>query len=148
MRSRPAPGPAWDVRGAPPRPLSRSPQKVPQGRGIDRTKVRFQRKGGTVDLRLSIALDTASLPPDEASALQDLVKGAGFFDLPRFLTRAGGEAPPYRYKIEVETTTQKHTVVAEGGETPANLLPLLQHLTDLARRRFLARRRSNRRGKD
>ncbi len=96
-------------------------------------RIQFERSGGFAGMRLAATIDTATLPADQASALQSSIDAARVFDLP-----ANSPAPPqaadqFQYHVSIDAGNKKHTVdVGEGSASPA-LSALLQQLTTLAR---------------
>ena len=96
-------------------------------------QINFERTGGFAGMRLSAAIDTATLPADQASALQGAIDAAHFFDLPAQIPGPPNAADQFHYHVTIEAGSKKHTVdVDEGAASPA-LQALLQQLTLLAR---------------
>src|SRR2546425_7633629 len=52
---------------------------------LDLMQVHFERSGGFAGLRISHDVDSANLPPEEASELSKLIETAHFFELPAVL---------------------------------------------------------------
>ncbi len=97
--------------------------------------IEFKMEGGIAHfpgLAKPVSIDTEQLPEEARVELENLVKEAGFFDLP------GGSGPPgkrgadyYQYRITIEAGGQKHTVnVADPVEHPG-----LQKLVSVLRKR-------------
>ena len=95
-------------------------------------KVRFERSGGFAGMTLAREVDAASLPPDEARRLRELVEGADFFALPP-AGAPGRGADRFQYVVEVEQGGRRHAV-RTGDDAPQALQPLLDYLTRLARK--------------
>jgi len=97
-------------------------------------RITFERTGGLAGMTVSGEVDTASLPPEEAQALREMVEAAGVFDLPSKPASPAPGADRFRYTLTVEDGERRHTVeVAEAGASDA-LQALLRRLTVLARR--------------
>ena len=96
-------------------------------------RINFERSGGFAGMRLAATIDSATLPADQASALQGLIDNAHFFDLPAKIPPPPQAADQFQYIVTVEAGGKRHTVdVGEGSASPA-LQALLQQLTSLAR---------------
>jgi hypothetical protein len=95
--------------------------------------IEFERTGGFAGMRLAATIDTASLQPNEAQVLHDLVVDAGFFDLPAHIERRDKGADRFHYVLTVQASGQQHTI--EVGESAISdaLRPLIDKLTMLAR---------------
>ncbi len=96
-------------------------------------RIHFERSGGFLGTTLSTTVDTATLPPEEANELGELLQDTHFFELPAYLANEKG-ADQMSYRLTVETATQSHTVVTTDEGAPEELQPLLRQLTLLARR--------------
>ncbi len=97
-------------------------------------QIQFARSGGFAGMRLGGTIDTSTLDPGEAQALQQELANARFFELPAQLSGgSSAERDRYQYEITVEDGGKKHTVVAGESAIPANLQPLIQHLEQLVR---------------
>jgi len=96
--------------------------------------IRFERAGGFAGMRIEASLDTGSLPAEEAQKLQDLVKAAGFFDLPEKFPAPKRGADYFQYKLEVEKEGKKHTIEVSEPAVPPALRPLLESLMKYARK--------------
>ena len=95
-------------------------------------RIAFERTGGFAGMTVSGEVDTASLPPEEAQALREMVDAAGVYDLPARPSAPGADR--FQYTLTVEDEGRRHTVeVGEAGASDA-LLALLRRLTILARR--------------
>jgi hypothetical protein len=97
-------------------------------------RITFERSGGIMGAKSGLELDLNQLPADQAGDLRKLLEEANFFALP--------ENPParavpdgFQYTITVEVELVKHTVRASDGTAPPELRPLLQELSQRARRR-------------
>lgn len=95
-------------------------------------KIYFERSGGFSGIRISLSLDTASLPSDEAETLQTTVEDTKFFEIvPESLQSKKG-ADYFQYKIIVEKEGKKHTVETTDIATHPSLRPLIALLQDRA----------------
>ncbi len=96
-------------------------------------RIQFERSGGFAGMRLAATIDTATLPAEQASALQDSIDAARFFDLPANIPAPPNAADQFQYHVSIDAGSKKHTVdVGEGSASPA-LSALLQQLTTLAK---------------
>jgi emfourin len=107
-------------------------------------QIHFERSGGFANIRLTAEADTdtrelifgaarvkRSLAPDEARNLEEMVKGADFFNLPA-TTRPAQGADRFQYIFTVEAGGKKRTVQTSEASAPAALRPFLDFLTKLA----------------
>ena len=100
-------------------------------------RIEFERSGGFMGVRNVIQVDTTSLEPQEANELLALVESAGFFDLPEHLASSTPAADTFQYRLTIERSEIRHTVMLTDSATPDSLQPLLQRLNLLARNRRL-----------
>lgn len=85
-------------------------------------------------MRLQATIDASTLPPEDARALQEMVNAAGFFELPAMITGSAAGADRFQYTVTVEAAGRRHTVRTSDAAAPASLRPLLEWLTQTARR--------------
>ncbi|NIR45391.1 MAG: hypothetical protein GWN99_13315 [Gemmatimonadetes bacterium] len=96
-------------------------------------RIEFERSGGVAGLRLSLSIDTDTLPEAEAEEIEKLVEASGFFEMPeRTGTPSGADA--FVYRVKVESAERAHTVTTSDIDAPSELSPLLERLERLARR--------------
>ena len=95
--------------------------------------IRFERTGGFTGMSLRVVIDTTALQPVEHQNLSDLVRAAGFFQLPALLPGLQGGADRFTYKLTVEESKNMHTVEVGESGLPESLRPLIQQLEKLAR---------------
>jgi len=96
-------------------------------------KIHFERRGGFTGIPLRAVIDSEELEPGEAGRLRIHVESCGFFDLPEKLAGPAHSADRFEYRVTIEDARRAHTVEVGGGEIPAGLDGLLQHLVRLAR---------------
>ncbi|MCL4250555.1 MAG: hypothetical protein KJ065_20560 [Anaerolineae bacterium] len=96
-------------------------------------KIAFERSGGFAGLRITVTIDTDTLPPHEAAQLESLVEDAKFFDLPARLRSSTGGADQFQYVVTVADGERRHTVRTTDSAAPETLQPLLRRLVILAR---------------
>lgn len=97
-------------------------------------QVSLERSGGFAGIPISITVDTATLPPDQASHLCHLVERADFFALPtNFVSPA--QPDRFQYKVSVQEGDRQHTVTVRESSIPANLKPLIDWLIEVLQRR-------------
>jgi len=97
-------------------------------------RISFERTGGFAGIRVTTAVNTADLPPDEARTLHQLVADADFFHLPAKITSPTPQPDRFQYKLEVQENGRQHTVTVSEEAMPAALQPLVQWLLNAARR--------------
>jgi hypothetical protein len=95
-------------------------------------RIVFERTGGIANIRRTLTIDLATLPPQAAAAWEKLVQEANFFNQP-----ATFPAPPgadwFQNRVTVEADGKEHTVRVAEGAAPADLAPLLERLNDAQR---------------
>ena len=83
---------------------------------------------------MTAALDSDSLSPQEESDLRNMIETAGFFQLPSVIDSSGRGADRFLCRLTVELDGQQHTLDISESAVPAELRPLLERMTTLARR--------------
>ncbi len=96
-------------------------------------RIELERTGGLAGMRLTAAVQTEALSPEEARELQGMLDAARFFDLPAALASPTPGADRFVYRLTVEREAQRHTVEMGEAAVPAALQPLVQRLTARAR---------------
>ncbi len=96
-------------------------------------KIEFVRSGGFAGIRLARMLDTADLPTDEAQKLENLVESARFFELPEMAEPSRVIPDSIQYRITVTSREQTRAISITETTMPAQLRPLLDYLTSLAK---------------
>src|SRR2546430_8943278 len=78
-------------------------------------KIYFERSGGFTGIPISMTIDIASLPSEEARIIQNLIEDSHFFELPTTpnKTSRAGAADYFQYQITIEDSTRKHTVKSD-----------------------------------
>jgi hypothetical protein len=108
--------------------------------------IEMQTEGGIAafpGLSRPVAIDTAQLPPADASALEDLARKADFFALPAQASTAPAGAADYRrYTITIDDGGRSHTVVADEPIENPDLRALVERLQAQARAQRAAPRES------
>ena len=97
-------------------------------------KISVKRSGGFAGLTEEFAVDSATLPPDTAQQVVQLVQRRGFFALPAFLSGTTIGADLFRYEITVTEDDRQHTVAFEDDNSPETaplrqLVATLQQMT-------------------
>ena len=92
-------------------------------------RVEFERSGGFAGLRRACTVDEATLPPEEAGQLRDLVQAARFYELPAEVTarRPGGDR--FHYRLTVDDRERRHTVDLDEVAVPDGVRPLVDWLS-------------------
>jgi len=99
------------------------------------TKLAFERSGGVAGLRLTTTVDTAQVPPDEASKLESLLKAADLFTEPTAIASPRRRPDEFEYKLAIEEYGRQHIVTATDSSAPPALMQLFDELTRLAKHR-------------
>ncbi|MBE9138494.1 hypothetical protein IQ254_15065 [Nodosilinea sp. LEGE 07088] len=94
-------------------------------------QITVERSGGYTGIPLTLQVDTATLPSDQAAQLRQLVEAADFFHL---------TAPPsisaqpdrFEYEITVREGDRQHRVTVGDMAMPEPLKPLLGWLMTMA----------------
>ncbi len=84
-------------------------------------------------MRLTVAIDTETLPSTEAERLHRLIEQASFFDLPASLKSNAPGGDRFQYRVKVEQGRKRKEIFADEAAVPETLRPLLDYLTDWAR---------------
>ena len=96
-------------------------------------QIYFKRSGGFMGLSVQTELDTSSLPPDQAEAIENMLVEANFFDLPSDLTQVD-TADRFTYELTVVSEDTEHTVCFSEQDAPLEINMLVRHLTLMSRR--------------
>jgi len=96
-------------------------------------KIQFERSGGFGGLRTAVTVDLATLPPEKAQQIQDLIESSTFFDLPSSLPGIGAGADQFHYRLTIAGQDREHSIETTDAAAPEELRPLLRELTLLAR---------------
>lgn len=96
-------------------------------------RVDFERTGGFAGLRLSVTVDSQTLPAEEAFHLEENLANAQFFDLPAKMISSQGGADRYQYRITVQEQERIHTVELSESAVSEACQSLIRQLTLLAR---------------
>jgi hypothetical protein len=97
-------------------------------------KIHFERSGGFTGIRLATTVDSQEISPEEAQMLRADLEKASFFDLPAHIQGQAKGADRFHYRVRVQEGEREHEVEIDEGAAPENLQPLLQNLSNLARR--------------
>lgn len=94
-------------------------------------KIKFRQSGGFAGLLSGCDLDTASMPPAEASQLESLVRESQILQL-----KSAGDTQArdqFNYQIAIETSEGSHQVLLDDSTLPARVEPLLDYLRKQAK---------------
>ncbi len=97
--------------------------------------IEFERSGGFAAIMLRTSFDTSEIDEEEARQLEEMVRASDFFSLPERIAPAKAGADRFQYRVSVEAQGKSHTIQVDESATPAGLVPLLNHLTLMARTR-------------
>ena len=97
-------------------------------------RISFERTGGIAGMRLATTIDSDNLSAEEAGKLQGLIEAANFFDQPATSHGPVPGADRFQYKIAVQAEDRCHTIQVNDAALPAVLRPLVQWLTNAARK--------------
>ena len=95
-------------------------------------KVKFLQSGGYAGLIRGCEIDTESLTPKEADALQSLIKKSNIKGNRKFSAR-GGARDLNNYVITVESKDEFHTISFDDMSVPENVQDLLGFLKGRAK---------------
>jgi hypothetical protein len=98
------------------------------------THLRFRRTGGFAGNLPPVEVDSAELPGEEVADLERLLAPVDLGAVGDRARGGPGGADAFRYELEVEAGGRRHRLDLGEREVPADLRPLLSHLTRLARR--------------
>lgn len=95
-------------------------------------RIHFTRSGGFTGMKLSTALNTEELPPEQAAEVDKLVGEAAFFELPERLLPERPQPDRFHYQVTVEAGEKSRSVECSEATVPDSLRPLLNYLTTYA----------------
>ena len=99
-------------------------------------RIKYERTGGFMGMRLSADFQPADLPDEQARPLMNLLDEMDFDELAHDLTPSPPQPDQFTYKITVETVRgQEHTVVVGDASAPEEMQELLRLLDRIARKR-------------
>jgi hypothetical protein len=94
--------------------------------------ISFERTGGFAGMRVVVTVDTDSLSPADATALQKLVTASDFFN--QSDARPTRVVPDgFQYTITIKDGVRQHTLHLGDGSIPDKLQPLVNDLATRAR---------------
>ena len=96
-------------------------------------RIEFVRSGGLAGMSVRLVLEGGDLAAGEREALERLIAGARFFELPPRIVAARPDA--FQYDLAIEAGGRRHEVRVSDPAAPPGLKPLLARLTELARER-------------
>lgn len=94
--------------------------------------ISYERTGGFAGMRVTLSLDSDSLPAAEADALQKLISESDFFNLMENQSDRS-QNDGFQYTISVRAEGHYHILHLTDGSIPDKLQPLVSELTDRAR---------------
>lgn len=97
-------------------------------------RIEFERSGGFANIRVAGAVDTDTLPPQEAQAITNLIEKVDFFALPSVIPSVSGGADRFQYTLTVESEGRRHTVELPESAVTGDFANLIGSLTALARK--------------
>ena len=98
-------------------------------------QITLERSGGFTGLPLTITVDTATLPPEQATQLRHLVEAANFFRL-QATTSMPVQPDCFEYAVAVQDGDRKHIITFAEAAVPEQLRPLLNWLIETAQKRL------------
>ena len=96
-------------------------------------KITLERTGGFSAIRLSVTLDTETIPKEEGARLSRMVEEAALFRQPSALQITGTGADQFCYRLTVDAGGDKKTVEMAESAVPEIVRPLLRYLIEAAR---------------
>ena len=97
-------------------------------------RITFTRSGGFAGVRLRATVNEEELPAEAAAQFRQLVDGADCFRLPGKIAADNKQPDRFQYELLIEDGDRQHSVLVDEEVAPPALLPLLEWLTDAARR--------------
>jgi hypothetical protein len=97
-------------------------------------RISFERTGGIAGMRLATTIDSDNLSAEELGKLQSLIEAANFFNQAATSPGPVSGADRFQYKLAVEAEDRSHSVQVNDAAVPAELRPLVQWLTNAARK--------------
>ena len=95
--------------------------------------IEFLRSGGFAGISLTAKLDLQNLSTDESAILEKQINESNFFDLQELIKSAAPMPDGFEYQLTISSLERTHTVTVSESLITAQLRPLIDHLTDLAR---------------
>jgi hypothetical protein len=96
-------------------------------------RILFERTGGFAGLIMTTTIDTNTLSPTEANQVRQMVEAADFFNLPATIASTS-QPDRFHYQMTVEESDRHHTVQIDESVMPDRLSPLVEWMTEAARR--------------
>ena len=96
-------------------------------------KIIFERSGGFMGRKVSLALDLDELEPDQSQAILQMLEEADFFNMPEELLPQE-MSDTFLYSISVKIKRQMHSVRFSDMTVPDTLRPLVEDLSEMARK--------------
>ena len=115
--------------------VNKAPRPPGHRSGIERMRISFERTGGFAGMRITGAIDSDALLPEEKQNLLVMVNTARFFDLPQSMVAEKPTPDRFQYKLTIVTESQQHTVRVDEEVASKELRALLSRLATLARRK-------------
>jgi hypothetical protein len=97
--------------------------------------ISFERSGGFIGTPITTTLDTATLSPEHASQLRQLVDAADFFNVPATIAPSSSQPDRFQYRVTIQDDDRRHTVTVGEAATPSTLKPLLDWMMEAIRNR-------------
>lgn len=101
----------------------------------DAARIDFERSGGFAGITLGASVDTAQLPPEQALEIQELLDKIDLAALGERPLRLSRGADRFQYDITVTRGSERYTASIGESEVSPELRPLIDRLTEIARRR-------------
>jgi Emfourin len=95
-------------------------------------QIKLERSGGFTGIPQTHSVSTDQLSQDDARQVSDLVRKAGFYELPATIRSTQPGADRFQYDITVESERGAHKVTVEEGAVPSQLQPLLEWMKKCA----------------
>lgn len=99
-----------------------------------RMLVKLERTGGFAGMKMSVAVDTDTLSPDDAQELRKLMDAANFFELPPEILGETPGADRFLYTLTAEMENRRHVVHTTEAAADGALKQLINWLTEVGRR--------------
>jgi hypothetical protein len=95
-------------------------------------QITFERTGGFAGITRKKTVDAATLAPNDAKELHQLVEVADLFNLPAQIPSPNPQSDRFQYRLTLEDNGTQHTVVVSEAALPGTLRPLIEWLNNAA----------------
>jgi len=105
-------------------------------------KIKFERSGGFAGIRLAADIEMDELPEEQRREILGLLDEMDFEELTDKFTSEVSFPDGFVYAISVESEKKEYRLVAGESALPDNMLPLVEILESITKRRMRRNRRN------